>query len=299
MPKNKHTRYELDQSPFYRLKSKAKLVQLLRVGKSKLKILTQSEDLYREEEISGRKGKPRPVQKPRPDLKKVQKRIEELLKRIKLPNYIHAPAKGLSHVTNAQAHVNAVVVRTLDIEKYFPSTPSRHVYSFFHKRMRCSPDVAGILTKISTFKGYLPTGSSLSPIISYFSHIDMWESIYEIVNQANCNLTVYMDDVTISGDVVPGKLIWQIKQQFYNCGLRSNKNKEKCYVGKKSHEVTGIICIRGELKIPNRQHQKMYLIRQALNSETEPKKRQKLIQRLEGLKAYERQISIANSASSN
>ncbi len=299
MPKNKHTIYELDQSPFYCLKSKAKLEKLLLITKSKLQMLTKSEDLYRESNIYGKNGKPRPVQKPRPDLKRVQKRIEELLKRIKLPSYIYAPARGLSHINNAQAHINAVVLRTLDIEKYFPSTPSRHVYSFFHKRMKCSPDVAGILNKILTFKGYLPTGSPSSPIISYFSHIDMWESIYEIVNQANCNLAVYMDDVTISGDVVPDKLIWQIKQQFYSCGLRSNKQKEKFYVGKKSSEVTGIIIKEGKLKIPNRIHWKMYKIRLTLHSETQPNKRKKLMQQLESLKAYERQILISNSASLN
>lgn len=209
MPKNNYTGgYELNQSPFYCLESKSKLIELLRVGKRKLSILTKSEDLYREEKITGKNGKSRSVQKPRPDLKKVQKRVEELLKRIKIPSYIHAPAKGISHINNAQAHINAAVVRKLDIEKYFPSTPSRHVYSFFHKWMKCSPDVAAILTKILTFKGSLPTGSPSSPIISYFSHIKMWKSINEIVNHYNCNLTVYMDDVTISGDCVPDKLIW-------------------------------------------------------------------------------------------
>ncbi|MGD1910861.1 MAG: reverse transcriptase family protein [Rivularia sp. (in: cyanobacteria)] len=298
MPKNSYTGgYELNQSPFYCLKSKFKLSKLLHVGKSKLKILTKSEDLYREEKITGKNGKSRPVQKPRPDLKKVQKRVEKLLKRIKIPIYIHAPAKGISHINNAQAHINAAVVRTLDIEKYFASTPSRHVYSFFHKWLKCSPDVAAVLTKILTFKGSLPTGSPSSPIISYFSHIKMWESINEIVNHYNCNLTVYMDDVTISGDCVPDQLIWQIKQQFYRCGLRSNDKKEKCYIRKNSYEITGIIVTeKGELKIPNRQHKKMYKIRQALRLETEPKKRQKLIQSLKGLKAYERQITMVKSA---
>ena len=300
MPKNKHTRYELNQSPFYCLKSKAKLEKLLLITKSKLQMLTKSEDLYRESSIYGKNGKPRPVQKPRSDLKIVQKRIEELLKRIKLPNYIHAPTKGFSHVTNAQAHVNTVVVRTLDIEKYFLSTPSRHVYSFFHKQMRCSSDVAGILTKILTFKGCLPTGSPSSPIISYYSHIDMWKSIYEIVNKADCNLTVYMDDVTISGDCVPGKLIWQTKQHFHNCGLCSNDKKEKSYFGTTSCEITGIIVTEeGELKIPNRQHLKMYNIRQAIHSENEPTMRKKLMQKLEGLQAYEKQIKMANYASFN
>ncbi|MDJ0736953.1 MAG: reverse transcriptase family protein [Nostocaceae cyanobacterium] len=259
-------------------------------------MLTHTEDLYLEwERRDSKSKKTRLVEEPKRILKCVQKRIEELLKRIKLPNYVHAPAKGRSYISNAKAHVNAVVVRSLDIEKYFPSTPARHVYCFFHKRMKCSPDVAGILTKLSTFKDHLPTGSPSSAILSYFSHIDMWEAINEIVERANCTLTVYMDDVTISGDCVPDNLIWQVKQQFHRYGLHSNRNKEKHYIGKKSYEVTGVVITDGELKSPNRQHYKMHEVRKKIHLETEPEKRIKLMRSLRGLKAQMQQVREANN----
>ncbi|MGB3208070.1 MAG: reverse transcriptase family protein [Crinalium sp.] len=256
-------------------------------------MLTRSEDLYIEKDHFDRKrGKSRHVEEPKPALKRTQKQIEDLLKRVKLPNYVHAPRKGRSYISNAKAHVNAAVVRSLDIEKYFPSTPARRVYWFFHKRMRCSSDVAGILTKLSTFKDHLPTGSPLSPIISYFSHIDMWEAIDEIVRSANCNLTVYMDDVTISGDCVSGELIWQVKKQFYRCGLRNNKKKEKYYFRKNSYEITGVIVTRkGELRVPNRQHLKAHQIRQTLHSKTGSEQREKLIRSLQGLESQAEQVN--------
>jgi retron-type reverse transcriptase len=300
MPKSKYAGYELDQSPFYCLRSQAKLAKLLQVSQIKLKVLTHAEDLYMERDIilDPKRGKSRHVEEPKAVLKRLQKRIEELLKRIKLPDYVHAPAKGRSYISNAKAHVNAVVVRSLDIEKYFPSTPARRVYWFFHQRMKCSPDAAGILTKLSTFKEHLPTGSPLSPMLSYFSHIDMWEAISKIVECGNCNLTVYMDDVTISGDHVPDKLIWQIKKQFYRCGLRNNRRKEKHYVGNKSCEVTGIIITRkGTLKLPNRQHLKIHEKRQSTRLEIEPETRNKLMQSLRGLEAQAQQIREANSPS--
>ncbi|MEE3719926.1 reverse transcriptase family protein, partial [Tumidithrix elongata RA019] len=203
LQKNKYSGYELDQSPFYCLRSQAKLAKLLWVGRDKLKFLTHSEYLFDcEESISTDSGKIRLLEKPRPDLKRVQKQIEDLLKRIKCPNYLHNPKKGCSYISNAKVHVNANVVRILDIEKYFLSTPARHVYWFFHKKMKCSPDVAGILTKLLTFKDHLPTGSPSSPLLSYFAHMDMWEAINEIVEHENCNLSVYMDDITISGEHV-------------------------------------------------------------------------------------------------
>lgn len=299
MSRSKQAGYELNQSPFYCLRSKAKLARILRIRQDRLDILARSEELYIERDFFDQKrGKSRLVEEPKPVLKCLQKRIENLLKRIKLPNYVHAPALGRSYISNAKAHINAAVVMSLDIEKYFPSTPARRVYWFFHKRMRCSSDVAGILTNISTFKDHLPTGSPLSPILSYFSHIDMWESIDELTRKANCNLTVYIDDVTISGEHIPGELIWQIKKQFHRYGLKSNKDKEKYYVSKSSYEITGIIVTReGTLKLPNRQHLKAYQIRQALHSETESGKRKKLIQILQGLEAQAQHIKTISHSS--
>lgn len=77
MRNNNYTKYELNQSPFYYLKSKAKLAKLLGITKNKLKIITKSDDLYTERKIYGKNGNPRIVEKTRLDLKRVQKRLEE------------------------------------------------------------------------------------------------------------------------------------------------------------------------------------------------------------------------------
>jgi retron-type reverse transcriptase len=295
-------RYELDQSPFYCLKSKARLAQLLRVSLAKLnRITTLSEELYLERDyFDEKREKSRRVEEPKPNLKYIQKRIEDILKRIQLPNYVHAPTKGRSYISNANAHINAKFVRSLDIEKYFPSTPGRRVYWFFHNRMKCSVDVAAILTKILIFKDHLPTGSPSSPILSYFAHLDMWEAIHKIVKDGDCNLTVYMDDVTVSGDHVPDKLIWKIKEEFRRCGLHSNNKKEKCYANQNSYEITGIIVAAGgELKIPNRQHLKIHKIRQEIQSENNPEKLNKLRQSLQGLESQALQVSRYESSHGN
>ena len=103
-----------------------------------------------------------------------------------------------------------------------------------------------------------------------------------------------MDDVTISGRQVPGTLIWQIKQQFYRCGLRDNKKKEKHYAGEKPREITGVIIRDNQLKLPNRQHLKMHLCRQSIQQEVNCEKRDKLKQSLKGLKSQEQQVKKAN-----
>lgn len=295
MQRSRCKQYTIDQSPFYWLESKKRLAKLLYITQRELEVLAHSEELYIEKDkFNPKKGKTFRVEEPRPPLKRVQKRIDEILKRVKMPNYIHAPGKGRSYISNARAHINAPVVRSLDIKQYFPSSQSWRVYSFFYKQMRCSSDVAGILTRLSTFKKHLPTGSPSSPVVSYFAHIDMWEAINELVEGAGCTLTVYMDDVTISGSSVTGELIWQIKNEFYRCGLCDSRNKEKHYVGNKPREITGVIVKDGELKLPNSQHKKMHDCRQAIQLETDPAKLVHLRQSLKGLESQAQQIRKAN-----
>ena len=127
-------RYLLDQSPFYRLSSKRRLARVLHLTLPQLRRLTASSDThYREWDEVNDNGKRRHIENPGYQLKQVQRRIAKLLSRIVPPTFLYCPVKGRSYVDNARAHSGNHVVRTLDIHAYFPSTPSRRVYWFFHK----------------------------------------------------------------------------------------------------------------------------------------------------------------------
>lgn len=291
MSNHERKNYTLNQSPFYRLSSKKRLTHILKIPQEELKKLTQSDNLYIKREITGKNGKKINLEIPAPRLKQVQKRIATLLGRVKTPEFLFCPAKERSYIGNAKEHVSNAVVRNLDIKEYFLSTLSRRVYWFFHEQMKCAPDIAGILTALSTLKGRLPIGSPLSPILSYYAHIDMWDAISTITRDANCTLTVYMDDITVSGANVPDRVMWQIKQQIHRCNLRYHK--EKHYTGQ-IREVTGIVIRDQELKLPNRQHLKIHGLGQKISRESNPKQRAKLRQKLQGCVAQARQIAASN-----
>jgi hypothetical protein len=53
-----------------------------------------------------------------------------------------------------------------------------------------------------------------------------------------CLLTVYFDDVTLSGETVPGEFIWNVRQLIHRAG--TCYHKEKHYVGRPV-EITGVI----------------------------------------------------------
>ncbi len=289
-------RYACDQSPFYKLRSKARLASILEIAPSELKAhLKSTENNYSEFDITDPtkpNKKKRHIEEPKPKLRRIHKRIEKLLNRIFPPNYLFCPAKRRSYVSNAKEHVSATETNVLDIKKYYPSTRASRVFQFFHEEMHCERDVAGVLMTLCSFNGHLPTGSPLSPILSFLAHKRMWDRIAGIVEKAGFWLTVYVDDLTISGPKIPGSLVWAIKREIINTGLRYHK--EKNYKGKGARKITGVIIKDDELRLPNAQHLKMHKLRKELAEGNNQENRKKILERLRGTQCQAEQIKMAN-----
>lgn len=258
-------RHPLDQSPFYKLRSKRKLADLLRISQAELRLMCRTAgEVYREFSVPKKDGALRRVEDPARQLKLVQARIARQLSRIKPPDYLFCPVKGRCYVSNAAQHRGNRVVRCLDVRKYFPSTPSRRVFWFFHTVMRCERDVAAALAKLATYQGHLPTGSPLSPILAYFAHYDVWEAVAAICREHGYTLTVYIDDVTISGPKISPTVMWSVKEAIHASGLRYHK--EKVFHDRPA-EITGVIVNGEQLAAPNRQLKKIATIRTAIRTE--------------------------------
>lgn len=296
MPKKPDRHHGARDSRFFRLRSKSKLASLLYIGVDKLTALASAEDLYFDFQKPKASGGIREISAPRDDLKVVQSRIADLLQRIAPPDYLFAPVAGRSYVDNAAQHRGAASIRLLDIEDFFPSCTANKVIWFFRKHMECSPDVAAILRGIVSRKGSLPQGSPCSPILAYLCYIDMWEEIEEIVLTTGCRLSVYADDLTISGSVVPEQAIWQIKQVLRKHGHRYKASKERSKHLKPA-EITGVILTRDRLLAPNRQHKKLHEVRGELSKARSPERRAALEAQLRGRVAQMGQVAEPNRVS--
>lgn len=285
--KQKHAK---EGSRLFGLQSRRRLAELLKITPGQLKLFSSGKDLYKHFEIN-KATKPRQIDDPRHDLKRVQKRIASLLARIAPPDFLFCPVKGKSHVANAARHRHGRVVHSLDVKKYFPSTPSRRVYWFFATVMQCSPDVAAVLTKIACIEGRLPTGSPLSPIMAYYAHVDVWEAVGRLARDNECQVSIWIDDVTLSGSRVPLELIWRIKQLLRRGGL--HYHKEKRSVGRGA-EVTGVIIHEdGSLGPANRHRHKRRLLRQE-NDKAGNRASKSLRGRLAGTEGVFKQIAAEN-----
>ena len=256
------TGYPLHQCGLYTARSKARLSVRLNRSVGFLLARANNPALYRTWNERKSNGGTRLIEAPREDLKAVQKRIAELLQRVLPPEYLYSPVKGKSYVENAMAHRGSTEVRLLDVADYFGHCTAAAVYRFFYDDLQCAPDVAWILTGLTTRNGHLPQGSPCSPILSFYSCRPMWEKVASIVRSAGCTLTVYVDDITISGQSVPEGVVWQVKQILHSYGHRHARKKERRHQNRAA-EITGIMVAKDKVAVPHRHYKKMQQARLA------------------------------------
>lgn len=249
--------HQLEDSQLYKLLTKKKLAELLFTSVAALKGMTnKSIQHYEYWEEEKKDGTMRPLCRPHEGLDKVQSRVAYLLACIKTPDYVHAPVPKRTYVTNAKAHRSSRAFCLMDIESFYPSCREEKVLAFFQHRMKCSVDVAVILARLCCDNGHLPQGSSSSPILSYWAYSEMWDAIHEIANKSGNVFTLYIDDLTISGNIVSKKTVWNIQKQIHKHGLSIKATKTRWILDKPA-DVTGVIVRFGDLLLPNRQHEKL------------------------------------------
>ncbi|MGE3622346.1 MAG: reverse transcriptase family protein [Bdellovibrionales bacterium] len=249
--------YNLSSSPFYKMTNVKRLAKLLGVTSETLENIANSKNNY-EEWDDVKQGKVRHIEAPRPKLKSIQKKISKLLTKIEPPAYLFCPAKGRTYFENAEIHVGSMVIRKLDIKAFFQSTAPAAVIRFYSQTMKCAPHIAALLTKLTIFNNHLPTGSPLSPIMSYFAYRDMWDEIEQVVLTNGKKISLWMDDLIISGQSVPEKLMWSIKKIIHNTGLRYHTGKKSRSYFSGTGEVTGLIVTPKGIVAPHRTHIKIW-----------------------------------------
>jgi hypothetical protein len=205
-------------------------------------------------------GGVRIIEAPREDLKAMQRRIADLLQRVLAPDYLFCPVKGRSYIENALAHCGNQEVRLLDVVNYFGNCSSKAVYGFFRHQLKCAPDIAWLLTGLTTREGHLPQGSPCSPILSFYSCSRMWVEIARLAHDAGCTLTIYVDDITVSGRMIPESLVWEIKKILHKFGHSHHPKKERRHFCRAA-EITGIIVAPEKVCVPHRHYKKLQAAR--------------------------------------
>lgn len=299
--------------PFYGLKSKKMLKRLLRLEDS---------SFFKQDYVASmvspyidKKRKPRLIEAPRTELKVIQKRIKQMLGQIIVPNNVFSGIKGRSYADNAVMHTGEKRrnLFKIDLTAFFPSISRETVYRFFCEDLCCSPDVAEILTNITTIdleksqtnclneiysflnskgitcKNHLISGAPTSQIMSYLVNHRMFDEMQKISDNNSVTMTIYVDDVTFSSEKriskdFREKIISIVRKNGYQISRSKVKNYTKLY----PKLVTGVIIdSTGRPTIKNSMRQK--IIQEFLYLKEHPKDEESL-QRLRGFLTAARQV---------
>jgi hypothetical protein len=144
--------------------------------------------------------KKRPIDNPCDELKGIQRKIAtKLLGGPNVPDFLHGSVKGRTTKTNMAAHQAAQVLVKMDIKSYFVNVTEDLVFRVWYRELKCSKEVAKLLTRLTTFNGHLPQGA---PTSSALANIYLSSAFGPLLGQSReLGVTpgAYVDDIQFSG----------------------------------------------------------------------------------------------------
>lgn len=290
MQSNIQKQYQLHQSALYRLTTKKKLADILQISfETLVRLSNDNRDCFEafvlEHEVLVSHPlfikKPREIQRLKPLIAKVHKRIFCLLKCVITPDYLHSAIKGRSYTTNVKSHLYSNEAIKFDIKNFYPEVKWIKIYNFFKFNMQCEPDVAFILSNICCYDGHLPTGSSLSPILSFWANKTMFDFLNRVASDNNLVMTVYVDDIMFSGKYVPVDFEKIVSEIVCSYGYQCHKIKKFKKI--KAKVITGLAIVDHAISIPHRRRAKVRLVIEAIQSAQSDVRRAELLRSLNGM----------------
>lgn len=187
------------------------------------------------------KRKTRDLDCPRDPLLEVQRRIyRNLLRDLELPDYICGGVKGHSILDNVAHHHNAPVIVSVDIKSWFPSITAANVYFVWYTVLKCSHEVATLLTSLTTFNGHLPQGAPTSTTLSNLVLYSIDLPIRHAAARLGVSYSSWVDDLTLSG-LYARQLIPVVASTLKEARFKVSRAKLKVMGCGKQRVVNGVV----------------------------------------------------------
>lgn len=180
-------------------------------------------------------------------LKEIHRRIKTtFFEHVNFPNYLHGSLKGCDYVTNASLHVNKQILICEDVKKFFPSVTAAKVEDVWCGFFGFSPEVASLLTQLTTKEGALPQGAITS---SYLANLVFWRDeplLHAKFAARGITYSRYVDDMAMSSSthLTKATQTWAIAQVYgmlRRNGLTAGRNKHEIFSASKPMIATKLI----------------------------------------------------------
>lgn len=171
-------------------------------------------------------------------LKEIQFRIKTLiLRKFEFKDFIQGGVKGKDNISNAKYHQGNKYFFITDIKNFFPSVNHKDVYNMFIEN-GFSPDVSSILTKLTTYKYFVPQGIPTSTYITNLVATPIDIELIELCLRNDIKYTRFVDDLNFSSKKEFQNLIPDFIDIINSHNLKINNRKTKYKIG--PTVVTGI-----------------------------------------------------------
>lgn len=176
-----------------------------------------------------------------PRLKTIQKAIHQLLKKIRLDDSAQGGVPGKTNRSNAAIHCGQTFIYKLDFKSYFPSIPHHRVFYLFRHELKCSEEVASVLSKLCTVNGCVPQGAHTSMDIANLVCRDLDPWLRNLAISFGLKYTRYVDDLTFSGKKIPARFVNKFKRIIRSKRWLSLNDKKEALKGRnQAQTVTGL-----------------------------------------------------------
>ena len=223
------------------------------LGVSKKALYTASNHAsshYRRIKIPKGNGEFRELAVPDNFLKSIQKRIaDKLLIYEEISKYATAYRYGGSVVANAKPHIKNGTVLKVDIRHFFDHIIYPIVKDKAFPAYRYSEPNRIMLSLICLYKDTLPQGAPTSPVISNIIMKNFDDCIGQWCDKKGIVYTRYCDDLTFSGNIIPGEIICFVKQELAKMGFYLNNKKTVIARNGQRQLITGVV-VNDKLNIP-------------------------------------------------
>lgn len=256
--------------PSYRcspIKSVRALAKALGFGEQEL--LTLAEDANRRyRTVKPEPGSTRQTFDAIGQLKVAHRRIKEVIfANTYFPNYLQGSLKGRDYVTNAKLHTNKQILICEDVKTFFPSVTSALVSDVWLGFFRFSPEVAKLLTALTTKDGALPQGAITS---SYIANLAMWRHeplLHAKLADRGITYSRYVDDMAMSSadhltKEMQSWIIAQVYGMLARHGLKAGRAKHEVFSATAPMIATKLIVNRKPSLSPKKRSQVRAQVRQ-------------------------------------
>jgi hypothetical protein len=241
------------------------LAKLLNIELSKLLAIANKSDLYFyiAHKVTKSNGDIRVTYDARPQLKLIHEKIKNhIFGRVNYPNYLQGGLKNRDYISNVKKHVSRKTLVTEDVSNFFPSIKSDVVYKMWLHAFNFSPAVANILTKLTTYSGFVPQGAKTS---GYIANLIFWDKEAELVNELAKVGVFYsrlVDDITLSSN---NKLsndtyknyIAKTYGMLLSKGVKPNRKKHKIMLAGSEQVIHKLNIQSGKPTLPKNERDKI------------------------------------------